>query len=77
MVMVSAPATVILNAWVLVPEGLPESVTWTVKLKMPAVVGVPVIVPVVDKLRPVGNVPLLIDHAVGVIPPLAVSVVAG
>ena len=77
MVMVSTPATVMLKALVLVPEGLPESVTWTVKLKVPAVVGVPVIVPAVDKLRPVGNVPLLIDHDVGVMPPLAVSVVVG
>ena len=64
MVMVNAPVTVMLNAWVLVPEGLPESVTWSVKLKVPDAAGVPVIVPALLKLKPSGSTPLLIDHAV-------------
>jgi hypothetical protein len=34
-----------------------ESVTFAVKLKEPEAVGVPEIVPLVDKVRPVGNVP--------------------
>ena len=48
-------------------------VALTVKLNVPIVVGVPVIAPVVSfKLRPAGNVPLAIDHVIGVVP-VAVS----
>ena len=51
------------------------SVTCTVKLLVPAVVGVPLISPV-DALRPnpAGNVPVDIDHVTGVLPPLDASV---
>jgi hypothetical protein len=37
--------------------GVVESVTFAVKLKDPDTVGVPEIVPLVDKLSPVGNAP--------------------
>ena len=51
-----------------------EFVGLTVKLNVPANVGVPVIAPVVPfKLKPVGNVPLDIDQFIGVVP-VALSV---
>jgi hypothetical protein len=52
-----------------------ESVTCTVKLDWPELVGVPLIVPPTLKLRPAGNVPEATVHAYGVVPPEAVSVV--
>ena len=40
------------------------SVTWTVKLDVPAVVGVPLIAPnVTFNVRPAGKLPLMIDQA--------------
>ena len=49
-------------------------VALTVKLNVPAVVGVPEIIPVVSfRLRPAGSVRLEIDHVIGVVP-VAVSV---
>jgi len=49
---------------------LPASfVATTVKLNVPAAVGIPDIVPLdVFKLMPVGSVPLVIDHVIGTIP---------
>ena len=38
--------------------GLVESVTLTVKLKVPVAVGVPVITPLADKFKPVGKLPV-------------------
>jgi hypothetical protein len=44
-------------------------VALTVKLNAPIAVGVPEITPLaVFKLKPVGNVPLLIDQVIGVVP---------
>jgi hypothetical protein len=44
-------------------------VAMTVKLDVPAVVGVPDIAPVVPfKLKPAGRLPLAIDHVIGVVP---------
>ena len=41
----------------------------TVKLNVPAVVGVPVIAPLdVFRFKPVGSVPLLIAQVIGVVP---------
>ena len=40
----------------------PVSVTSTVKLDVPAADGVPLITPVLDNVRPVGNVPDVLDH---------------
>lgn len=55
--------------------GLVESVTCTVKLYGPAVVGVPVMVPVGPTESPGGKVPLTKLHAYGGVPPVAASVV--
>jgi len=38
------------------------SVTFTVKLLDPAAVGVPVMVPTGNRIKPAGSVPLAIDH---------------
>jgi len=44
-------------------------VALTVKLNVPAVVGVPVIAPLVAfKLNPVGRLPLTISHVIGAVP---------
>jgi hypothetical protein len=47
-----------------VPAAVPrESTTWAVKLKVPAVVGVPVIAPVeLFKVKPGGSEPLVIEN---------------
>jgi hypothetical protein len=52
----------------------PASLTLTVKLYVPAVVGVPDNCPEVDKLKPAGTVPDATPHEYGVVPPLALSV---
>jgi hypothetical protein len=48
------------------------SVTLTVKLEEPAVVGVPEIV-LPDRLSPPGSVPLATDQVYGGVPPVALS----
>jgi hypothetical protein len=54
--------------------GAVESVTLTAKLKVPAVVGVPEIVPLAAaSVRPAGNAPELMLQVSGVVPPLEVS----
>jgi len=50
------------------------SVTWTVKLEVPAVVGVPEIAPAELKLNPAGRLPEEIDQVYGAVPPVAPSV---
>jgi hypothetical protein len=68
-----AAATTILNACSSNAEFV--SVTRTVKLNVPATVGVPLITPVLlFKLRPAGNDPTVIDQLNGAVPPLAASV---
>ena len=55
--------------------GVPESVTCTVKLVVPASVGVPLITPVAaSNVKPVGKLPFVIDQVYGVVPPVAASV---
>jgi len=54
--------------------GEEESVTCTVKLDEPALVGVPLIVPPTLKLRPAGNAPEVTVHEYGVVPPVAARV---
>ena len=49
------------------------SVTFTVKLLVPAVSGVPEIVPPADRVNPVGSVPTDTDHEYGGVPPQALS----
>jgi hypothetical protein len=64
-----------LNVAVAVCRGLLASVALTVKLYVPAVVGVPEMTPVLpDNLKPAGSAPPLIAHVYGVVPPLAASV---
>ena len=56
--------------------GNPESCTCTVKLNVPATVGVPDITPVEELINiPVGRKPDPILHVYGRVPPLAVIVV--
>jgi hypothetical protein len=55
--------------------GVVESVTLAVKLKEPAVVGVPEIVPVAESVRPAGKAPEVMLQLYGVVPPLAAKVV--
>jgi hypothetical protein len=51
-----------------------ESVTCTVKLDRPALVGVPLIVPPLPRLRPAGSDPEVTVHEYGVVPPEAARV---
>ena len=71
---VGAAAIVMRNAFE--SDRLAESVTLTVKSNPPAVDGVPEIAPVLDIVRPGGNVPAATDQVYGVVPPLADSVCA-
>jgi hypothetical protein len=52
-----------------------ESTTLSVKLNVPAAVGVPEMVPPEDSVRPAGRAPELMLQLYGVVPPLAASVV--
>src|SRR4029077_17374046 len=49
----------------------PESAAWMVKLKVPALVGVPETVPSDPIDRPLGNAPVTTDHVYGWTPPVA------
>jgi hypothetical protein len=49
------------------------SVNWTVKLEVPAALGAPVIVPVVDSDNPPGRLPLEMAQLYGMVPPEAES----
>jgi len=55
--------TVMVQLAVVVPAAVPvESTTFAVKLNVPAVVGVPVMAPVLAfKAKPAGRLPLLIE----------------
>jgi hypothetical protein len=52
---------------------LPESAAWTVKLKVPALVGVPETVPSDPIESPFGKAPETTDHVYGWTPPVADS----
>ena len=49
--------------------GVVESVTCTVKLELPRLLGVPLMVPPVERLRPGGSDPATTLHAYGTVPP--------
>lgn len=67
-------AIVMLKDCVAICAGLPESVTCTVKVVVPTIVGVPVICPLDERLRPGGKVVLLArDQLYGGVPPVAVK----
>ena len=63
------------RSWVAVCCGDDESVTCTVKLKVPAACGVPEMVPELLIFRPSGRFPELTDQVSGAVPPAAASVV--
>jgi hypothetical protein len=64
--------TVIDNAAVAEADAL--SVAFTVKLAVPAAVGVPDIVPLAARVSPAGSVPPATDHVYGGVPPDALKV---
>lgn len=72
--MLSAPATTDRES---APdaEPPPESATRTVKLDVPRALGVPLITPAADKVRPAGRLPLATDQVYGATPPEALKVV--
>jgi hypothetical protein len=68
-----AELTVMLSGAVALSQA--ADATWTVKLEVPVVVGVPEITPVAGaRVSPAGNVPLAIDQEYGGVPPVAVRV---
>ena len=72
---VTAAATVMPSDIVVVCGVEEESLTCTVKIVVPACVGVPLIWPVdAVRLSPAGNDPELIDHEYGAVPPVAVRI---
>ena len=72
-VIVSFPLMVILRlALAMWPA---ESVTWTVKLKIPETVGAPESTPPGLRLNPVGRAPVVTAHVNGPVPLDAVNVV--
>ena len=67
--------TIIESVVVAVAAGEAESVTVTLKLTVPAVVGVPVITPVALSVNPAGSaLPVASAHVYGALPPLATRV---
>jgi hypothetical protein len=68
-----AGAMTILQLVDVVPAAVPlESTTWAVKVNVPAVVGVPVMLPVDgSSVRPAGSEPLVIENVYGGTPPVA------
>ncbi len=52
------------------------SLTWAVNVDAPAPVGVPVMAPAADRVRPAGKVPAVTDQVYGAKPPVGARVVA-
>ena len=57
-------------------EAPAESLTRMTNVNVPAAVGLPVVLPPVDRAKPPGNAPELIDHLYGLTPPDAAAVTA-
>ena len=74
MVMDKTGITVMLRALVFVSAGVLESAACTVKFEVPAVVGVPLIVPFDARVKPAGSDPTVTDQVIGVAPPVACKV---
>ena len=53
--------------------GVAESVTFAVNAYVPAVVGVPLIVPAPEIVSPDGSVPVLMERVSGATPPVAAT----
>src|SRR5262245_46651209 len=66
--------SLIISANDFVPGTLTPSTALTVKFDVPAVVGVPEIVPDELSIKPGGKLPLVISHVYGAVPPAAESV---
>jgi hypothetical protein len=73
-VMLNIGLTVMLRAWVLVCGGVSESVAVTVKFVVPAVVGVPEIVPELLNVNPPGKLPMVTLQVIVPTPPALCSV---
>jgi hypothetical protein len=71
---VSAATIVMVSVFVAVSAGVLESVALTVKLAVPAVVGVPVMLPLGANANPLGTGPAAIDHVIRAAPPVDVNV---
>src|SRR5208283_5697669 len=70
--LVGAEEMVMLNALLAICWGLPTSLTRAVNVKVPVLVGVPVMVPLAAlSANPPGRDPLAIDQVYGVVPPVA------
>src|ERR1700733_2210391 len=67
----AAGSTVRVSCWVAVCAGLPESVACTVNVEVPAVVGVPEMVPSLASDSPAGSDPEVTDQLYGLVPPEA------
>ena len=77
-VVVAQPGAIVM-VWgcVAVKAGALESATCTVKLNVPAAVGVPVIAPVAGAItRPGGRVPAVTDQVNGAVPPSTLKMFA-
>ena len=70
----SGGLTVSENGLDVICAGVSLSATCIVKLAVTGVVGVPLITPAADNVRPAGNVPDVALQVYGVMPPLAVNV---
>ena len=72
-------ASIVLTVMLRLPMAVwpAESVTVTVKLNVPAVVGLPEIVPEVLNASPGGRLPVVTVQVYGADPPVALSVVEG
>lgn len=73
-VMLNTGLTVMLRAWLLVCGGVPELVAVTVKFVVPAVVGVPEIVPELINVNPAGKLPGVVLQVIVPTPPALCSV---
>ena len=65
---------VMLKELLALKTGVPPSLTWTTKLKVPVVVGVPLMTPPLSS-KPGGSKPLAFDQVYGKLPPAAVNVI--
>jgi hypothetical protein len=70
-VVIPKPGVLIASDRAAVADADELSVTFAVKLAVPAVAGVPDIVPPAERLRPAGSEPLATDHEYGGDPPVA------
>ena len=69
-----AEATVSVSVRVAVRgAGIVESLSWTVKVKLPAAVGVPERMPAEESVTPAGSEPAVMDQLNGLVPPDSLS----